>query len=66
MANHSRKNRHLQTQVSAAEDAQSPYMRPTDHRDATIFTTSDDEERFDLELEIAPALRRLADRAESE
>ena len=61
MANHSHAKTSASDRAPGADTAAAPaHAGDHDHGGATRFPMADDEERFDLELEIAPALKRLA------
>ncbi len=61
MANHLHAKADAAGRAAGADAAPAPaHPGGHDHGGETSFPTADDEERFDLELEIAPALRQLA------
>lgn len=61
MKNHSHPKAGTVARGGAVETTPAPtHAVSHDHGGETSFATADDEERFDLELEIAPALKRFA------
>jgi hypothetical protein len=63
MASHSHAKADAVGRAAGADSARAPapsHVGDHDHSGETSFPTADDEERFDLELEIAPALKQFA------